>query len=360
MAVLLATIRSLSPAKWWRKVLHCIRLASNLRSVSHRFLSLSFCVKSKLNLHIAPFVPDIFLVAVPYRDFFMTIAHLTGGQYVSMVDASRLAQMIISGVREEISLDRATQNSKRDIARVMVKAKADGVDDIEAARRLQKLFSDRKVVVNRMQNESGIPSKAAEECYSKCVDMSDMQQQYQQPQTVTTKSTDMDYKLEEDKTVSLEQAKRIVQKAKAWNYSSIAGAETNGGTPCKHGARCHDTSTYHRARFSHPTNGIPTQRAHQTTSSHPNTTRNGNTLIECKHAERCHDHSEYHRTKFSHPAHESSLKPCRHKDQCHDHSESHRGTFSHAGGDDHRLKCRYGSSCYDKSDQHRKKYSHDS
>ncbi|CAF1078094.1 unnamed protein product [Rotaria sordida] len=305
---------------------------------------------------------------VPYRDFFMTIAHITGGQYVPMVDANRLAQMIIGGVREEISIDRVMNATKRDIAREMRKAASDGVDDIETAKRLQRVFSDKNVVVNRMKNEAGAPSKVAEECYSKCVGMSDIQQQYKQTQTVShTKPAEMDYKLEEEKTVSLEQAKRIVQKAKNWDYSNIDEAEKNGNTPCKYGTNCHDHSEYHRARFSHPENdNLSTQRKHETKSSHHNTqhrdthrtTQKDSNRIPCKHEERCHDHSEYHRAKYSHPENESRRTPCKHKENCHDHSVSHREAFSHPETGDHRIKCKHGSNCYDNSDYHRTKYSH--
>lgn len=298
----------------------------------------------------------------------MTIAHITGGQYVPMVDANRLAQMIIGGVREEISIDRVMHTAKRDIAREMRKAATDGVDDIETARRLEKVFSDKSIVVNRMKNEAGVPSKAAEECYSKCVDMSDIQQQYKQIQTVShTKSTDMDYKLEEEKAVSLEQAKRIVQKAKSWDYSTIDQTEKSSNTLCKHGTRCHDHSEYHRARFSHPDNdNLSTQRKYETKSNHHNTqhrethrtTRNDSSLIPCKYEERCHDNSEYHRAKFSHPENEKRHTPCKYKESCHDFSKSHRDAFSHSEADDHRTKCKHGSNCYDNSDYHRTKFSH--
>ncbi|CAF1424956.1 unnamed protein product [Adineta ricciae] len=207
-------------------------------------------VERSITLYTVGVEPPI----VPYREFFMAIAHITGGQYVPMADANKLAQMIIGGVREEISLDRVMNSSKRDIAREVHKAARDGVDDNEAAKRLQKIFSEKNVVVNRMRNEARTPSKAAEECYAKCTDMSDIQQQYQQsiPTVSHTKAAEMDYKLEENKPVSFEQAKRIVQKAKNWDYSSIdlsddktSTGNSTAGTPCKHGARCRDRSDYH-------------------------------------------------------------------------------------------------------------------
>ena len=298
----------------------------------------------------------------------MTIAHITGGQYVPMLDANRLAQMIIGGVREEISIDRVMHTAQRDIAREMRKAASDGADDIETARRLQRVFSDKNIVVNRMKNDAGTPSKAAEECYSNCVDMSDIQEQYKQTQTVShTKTAEMDYTLEEKKTVSLEQAKRIVQKAKNWDYSAIDQTEKNSNSPCKHGTRCHDHSEYHRARFSHLESDNPsTQQKYETKYNQKPTQRRethramqrDSDRTPCKYEGRCHDHSEYHRTKFSHTESESPRTSCKYKENCRDLSESHRGAFSHSETNDQRMKCKHGSSCYDSSDYHRAKYSH--
>lgn len=117
---------------------------------------------------------SILLIPVPYRDFFMTLAHITGGQYVPMVDANRLAQMIIAGVREEISLDRLMTTARDDIIREVRKSAANGTDDRETAVRLQKIFNTKKMYVNRMKNEAGTTSREAEESYSKCTNMADM------------------------------------------------------------------------------------------------------------------------------------------------------------------------------------------
>ena len=45
----------------------------------------------------------------------MSLAYITGGQYVPMVNAKLLAKVIIGGVREEISLDRLMQDAQEDI-----------------------------------------------------------------------------------------------------------------------------------------------------------------------------------------------------------------------------------------------------
>jgi hypothetical protein len=79
----------------------------------------------------------------------MALAHITGGQYVPMVDANRLAQMIVSGVREEISLNNLMQNGRKDIIHEMRKATKDGITEQETAARLQQVFSKKKMYVSR-------------------------------------------------------------------------------------------------------------------------------------------------------------------------------------------------------------------
>ncbi|CAF1526217.1 unnamed protein product [Rotaria sp. Silwood1] len=154
---------------------------------------------------------------VPYRDFFMALAYITGGQYVPMVNAKLLAQVIIGGVREEISLDRLMQGAQEDIVRAMDQAHTDGLDETETAARIRHTLGSKKMHAHRMKNKAGVTSKEAEEYYSKCVDMSEMKSKYKKT-VMDSKVTmdDMDYKLDEEEEVSTEQAKRIVQKAKHW------------------------------------------------------------------------------------------------------------------------------------------------
>ncbi|CAF3632010.1 unnamed protein product [Rotaria sp. Silwood1] len=108
---------------------------------------------------------------VPYRDFFMALAYITGGQYVPMVNAKLLAQVIIGGVREEISLDRLMQGAQEDIVRAMDQAHTDGLDETETAARIRHTLASKKMHAHRMKNKAGVTSKEAEEYYSKCVDI---------------------------------------------------------------------------------------------------------------------------------------------------------------------------------------------
>lgn len=109
----------------------------------------------------------------------MTLAYLTGGQYVPMINAKLLAQVIIGSVREEISLERLMQDAQADIEVEIKRAESEGVEDErEIATRVNHLLSSRKTRVRQMENAAGRTSDVARETYSKCVDMRELRSQY--------------------------------------------------------------------------------------------------------------------------------------------------------------------------------------
>lgn len=109
----------------------------------------------------------------------MSIAYITGGQYVPMVNAKLLSQVIIGGVREEISLERLMQNAEEDIQNEMKRAEEEGVvDDKEIATRVNRMLIDKKVRVKKLENLSGETSEAARSSYSKCLDMKELRSVY--------------------------------------------------------------------------------------------------------------------------------------------------------------------------------------
>ncbi|CAF1227665.1 unnamed protein product [Rotaria sordida] len=185
---------------------------------------------------------------VPYRDFFMTLAYLTGGQYVPMVNAKLLAQVIIGGVREEISLERLMKDAEEDINQEMKKAEAEGVGEEEITARVNSLLLKKNLRVKQMDNIGGITSSVAKDSYSKCANMSELRSQYKieslpepvYPSRMTRAAarraaarsdskdeeeaeggfsppraapiTEMNYGLKEDEAVSMAQTERIVQR----------------------------------------------------------------------------------------------------------------------------------------------------
>lgn len=120
----------------------------------------------------------------------MSMAYITGGQYVPMVNAKLLAQVIIGGVREEISLERLMQDAQEDINQEMKKAEEEGVDEQEITSRVNRLLVTKNLRVKQMENLSGATSTVAKERYSKCADMSELRRQYvveQPPEPVQPK-----------------------------------------------------------------------------------------------------------------------------------------------------------------------------
>lgn len=151
----------------------------------------------------------------------MSLAYITGGQYVPLANANLLAQVIVSGVREEISLERLMSSAREDIAREIQHAEEEGIDDQEAAVRINRILQAKNTRVKRMRNTRGATSKIVEECYSKCNDMNELQSKYKVSRAkLEPKMEEGGYTLEED-TVTLEQAKRLVQKAKNRRYIPV-------------------------------------------------------------------------------------------------------------------------------------------
>ena len=108
----------------------------------------------------------------------MSLAYITGGQYVPMVNSKLLAKVIIGGVREEISLDRLMQAAEADIAREMRQADEEGADEKEKAKRINSIFASKNLRSHQMKNTFGTASSAAKHYSSACTDMSAMQSAY--------------------------------------------------------------------------------------------------------------------------------------------------------------------------------------
>ncbi len=180
----------------------------------------------------------------------MSLAYITGGQYVPMINAKLLAQVIIGGVREEISLERLMQDAQEDINREMKKAEEEGVDEHEITSRVNRLLVTKNLRVRQMDNLAGATSSIARESYSKCADMSELRSQYkveERPRpanrehrtraevrrslaeakesgsgletrvgaaaaATSDETPEMTYGLKEDESVSMAQTERIVQR----------------------------------------------------------------------------------------------------------------------------------------------------
>jgi hypothetical protein len=152
----------------------------------------------------------------------MALAYITGGQYVPMINSKLLAKVIIGGVREEISLDRLMQDALPDIDREIQKAEAEGLDEKTKSKRLNEMFSSKKMRSRRMKNSYGALTSAATDGYAKCPDMAEMRIQFRlqsaatltdsTSSTFTELSSERDYDLLEDEVITEDQAACMVQK----------------------------------------------------------------------------------------------------------------------------------------------------
>ena len=74
--------------------------------------------------------------AETYKDFFMAIAHVTGGQYVSLKDANLLSKVIIGGAREEMSLQQLMDEVNHEVMQEF-HARGETVDEDAMATRVK-------------------------------------------------------------------------------------------------------------------------------------------------------------------------------------------------------------------------------
>ncbi|KAK2177332.1 hypothetical protein NP493_607g01025 [Ridgeia piscesae] len=77
-----------------------------------------------ITLYIAGCEPSI----TAYKDFFMALAHLTGGQYVPLARADVLAKVIVGGAQEELSLQQLMEEVNQEV----IHAAAQADEDIDA------------------------------------------------------------------------------------------------------------------------------------------------------------------------------------------------------------------------------------
>ncbi|CAF0796183.1 unnamed protein product [Adineta steineri] len=175
-------------------------------------------VREMAEKHITLYTVGVEPPIVPYRDFFMSLAYITGGQYVPMVTAKLLSKVIIGGVREEISLDRLMQEAQADIDREMEKAEKEGLDENAKAQRIGSIFAAKNIRAKQMKNEYGTASSVAKDYYSKCADMSEMKMQFSSAAAAPSSAafamptTEAAYDLMEDEAVTEEQSSRMYQK----------------------------------------------------------------------------------------------------------------------------------------------------
>ncbi|CAF1095844.1 unnamed protein product [Rotaria sordida] len=149
--------------------------------------------------------------------------------------------------------------------------------------------------------------------------------------------------------------------------------------PCRNQAKCTDTSTQHRMKYSHGEQvyGISSLIASQNASSQQQQNDDRDSQIPCRWGGKCYDFNSQHRAKYAHPKSDDRQQQepndhralCKWGTKCYDSTSQHRTKYWHPesqegeqqGQDDHRMPCKWGSQCRMISDvNHRSKYSHPS
>lgn len=149
-----------------------------------------------------------------YRDFFMALVYITGGQYVPLAGSKMLTQVIIGGAQEEISLEKWMAEVDEEIKKEMDAGRT--INDEEMSRVIHgKLKSKGAVSKQLMQNQMALRAESDEvRRYSENTSMGAMRANYNMANCAPSMAAHDDvYECAEAET-SLAQATRMVQKSK--------------------------------------------------------------------------------------------------------------------------------------------------
>ena len=78
----------------------------------------------------------------PYRQFFVALTLITGGQYVPLNSAENLAKVIVGGTREEISMEKLMAQVHEEVMKEAA-AKGTRVDEDELTRRIHNILNSQ-------------------------------------------------------------------------------------------------------------------------------------------------------------------------------------------------------------------------
>jgi Mg-chelatase subunit ChlD len=112
---------------------------------------------------------------VPYRDFFMALAYMTGGQYVPLSNASLLAKVIIGSAQEEISLEKLMSNIQHEVDN-LVETSGGAMSTEAMSKFVQTKLQSDGVKVKKMQmfNSDYAKPSSTSKMYSGMKDMSEL------------------------------------------------------------------------------------------------------------------------------------------------------------------------------------------
>ena len=96
----------------------------------------------------------------PWREFFMAVAYITGGQYVPLTKAQLLTKVIIGGAQEEMSLEQLMSEVDAEVQAEVAAGRE--INEDEFAERLHTKFKSKGVVTKQLQrNEANLETASA-------------------------------------------------------------------------------------------------------------------------------------------------------------------------------------------------------
>lgn len=88
----------------------------------------------------------------PYKEFFMAIAYMTGGQYVPLTGAGLLTKVIIGGAQEELSLEQWMADVDQEVQADLQAGRE--IDDEEISRRVQEKLNLKGAKAKQLQRNN--------------------------------------------------------------------------------------------------------------------------------------------------------------------------------------------------------------
>lgn len=153
-----------------------------------------------------------------YRDFFMALVYITGGQYVPLAGSKMLAQVIIGGAQEEISLERWMAEVDEEIKKEMESGRV--IDDEEMSHVVHAKLKSKGAVTKQLRRnkmELGGENDLVKK-YADVKNMDEIRTHFKMnadyAPVASMASTHDSYGCEEVET-SMLQAKRMVKRSKA-------------------------------------------------------------------------------------------------------------------------------------------------
>lgn len=78
----------------------------------------------------------------PFRQFFIALCLITGGQYVSLKNAANLSSLIVGGTKEEISMEKMISQVQNDLMKEAAQ-KGQKIDEEELTKRVHEIINSR-------------------------------------------------------------------------------------------------------------------------------------------------------------------------------------------------------------------------